>query len=428
MGVCIALTLQRSGRRVTVIERANPGDGASGHNAGIFSVGDCVPTAVPGVVRSVPGMLRDPLSPLAIRWSYLPRIAPWLIRFALAGGKRRVEEIAVALQSLTDRAISAYQPLLESLELADLALPGGALHAYRTDASFAAGEYGRDLRARRGVSFQVLDDAGIAELDPGLAGRFRHGVYQPGAWFTTDPRGFTGALAARFTERGGRLLRAEADGFEQRGGAVRAVLTDEGRVSAGGVVIAAGAWSRRLVRKLGIDVPLDTERGYGVHLPDPGVSLRLPILSGDYHFALAPAAGGIRLAGTDELAGLKAPPNFARADTLIKAARTVFPELRTDGAVRWMSYRPSLPDSLPVIGRVPGHTNAYLAFGHGHKGLTAAAITAELVEQLIDGRPTSVDLAPFSPRRFSHIGRWTRSADRARRRVVVEPPRSARRY
>jgi D-amino-acid dehydrogenase len=407
VGICAARYLQRTGRSVTIVERGAPGDGASGHNGGVFSVGNCVPVATPGVLKAVPGMLRDPLSPLAIRWSYLPRLAPWLLRFALSSRPRLVERASIALHSLIDRSLDAYELLIAGTAAEQHVRGGGLLYAYQEDAAFQGDRYGLDIRARRGIPFETLDDTNLADLDPNLAGRFRHGVYIPAARFTPDPRQFTLALADDFTVEGGTLLRADVHGFETRDGMVQAAVTSAGRLAANVVVVAAGAWSRRLARGLGVRVPLDTERGYGVELPDPNVRLNFPVISVDHHFGMTPSRAGLRLAGTDELGGLSAPPNFARADKLIQAARTVFPELRADGAREWINYRPSMPDSLPIIGRAPRYENAYLAFGHGHIGFTVAAITGKLIQELVDGKPPSVDLTPFRPTRFSP---WRREA------------------
>jgi D-amino-acid dehydrogenase len=229
-----------------------------------------------------------------------------------------------------------------------------------------------------------------------------------------DARDFTLALAESVVDRGGRLVRDEVVGFEKQRGEVTAVRTRTRQYAASAVVVAAGAWSRHLAADLGVRVPLDTERGYGVDLPDPGVTLRFPIVDMDHHFALSPSATGLRLAGTDELAGLEAPPNFARAEKLVRAARTLFPELRTEGGEQWMSYRPSMPDSLPVIGASPRYPNAHLAFGHGHIGFTLAAVTGQLVQELVEGKEPAVDLHPFRPTRF-RVGRSRPGLPRAGR-------------
>jgi glycine/D-amino acid oxidase-like deaminating enzyme len=410
VGICTALYLQRTGRTVTIVERHEPGAGASGHNGGIFAVDECVPTGTPEVIRSVPRMLRDPASPLSIQWRHLPRLGPWLGRFALASRSSRVEEIAGALQSLTAPAIGAYQPLVEGTDAADLIHQGGMVFAYQDADAFAASAPIRELRARHGVTFDVLDADGLAAFDPTLGGgQFSHGVHMREWRFTSDPGELGRRLVAQFVRAGGVVRCAEVGGFEQRGGRVEAVVTAHERIPAGSVVIAAGAWSHLLARQLGFHVPLTAERGYGVDLPLPSIQLRVPVLLADVHVGVRNHGTGIRLLGMDELAGVDAPPRFGLTDRLLRLARRAFPELRTDGANPWMHSRPSLPDSLPVIGPVPRVDNAFVAFGHGHKGLALAAITGQLVQQLADGQDPAVDLTPYRPTRFG----WRRQRQHA---------------
>jgi len=493
VGLCCAMHLLRRGYEVTVMDRGAPGNGASGHNAGLFSVGNCLPTSTPGVIRSVPRMLTDPHSPLAIRWRYLPRMLPWLLRFIASGRPAQVERASVAIAGLVKQALRAWEEVLPPGASEGVVINGGHLLGYGTDAVFAKAAFAIETRQRRGIDMRILDAEGVAGLAPILEGRFRHGVYIPrGPW--ADPRLLCAALTDLLVSEGGRRLSAEVTGFAQSDDRVTVVETADEKVAAdvvviaagawskhltrmlgfatpldtergygvdlpdpgvdlpfpiismdyhfamtplpGGrrlsaevtgfaqsddrvtvvetadekvaadvVVIAAGAWSKHLTRMLGFATPLDTERGYGVDLPDPGVDLPFPIISMDYHFAMTPLPGGLRLAGTDELAGLEAPPDFRRADRLVDATRLVFPELRTHGAERWMSYRPSHPDSLPVIGRAPRHTNVYLAYGHGHIGFTLAAITGEIVGQLVSNEDPALDPAPFRPTRFRILER-----------------------
>ncbi|HZC70649.1 MAG TPA: FAD-binding oxidoreductase [Jatrophihabitans sp.] len=404
VGVCTALHLQRTGRRVALIERDVPGAGASGHNGGVFNVGECVPTGTPGIVRSVPHMLRDPMSPLVIRYRDVPRLSPWLVRFALASRPQRVETIAKSLKSLTDRAMDGYEPLVRDTPAEKQIRTGGIVFAYCTEDAFRRDEFARDLRARNGQRFNVLDDVGVGQLDPALRGRFQRAVHMPEPRFTPDPQVFTETLANEFVAGGGTIVHADATGFERSFGRVDAVTTTIGPVAADQVVIAAGAWSRRLTRRLGLDVPLDVERGYGVVLPDPGISVAMPIIVTDYHVAFRSTPAGLQVSGVDELASVTAPPRFAVTERLIKGARTVFPEVRVESPIRWMHQRPSMPDSLPVIGRLPRSSNVVLAFGHGHKGLGLGGITGQLVSEIVDGQPPSVDLEPFRPTRF-RLGR-----------------------
>lgn len=404
VGLCSALHLQRRGYQVTIVDRGEPGNGASGHNAGLFSISNCIPTATPGVIRSIPKMLLNPSSPLAIRWRYLPKLAPWLVRFLAAGRPGRVEQISMTLAGLQEQALRALADLLVVPDSAAGLFAGGHLLAYGSEAAFKKAGRGIEMRLARGVSIEMLDAAGVARLHPVLEGRVNRGVLVPGSYYA-DPLVFVTALAARFTDRGGRWLPGVVRSFRIEGNRVVAVETDQGSLPASNVVIAAGAWSRPLVRTLGFDTPLDTERGYGVRIPDPGIELQGPLIYMDHHVGITPVPGGLMLAGTDELAGLHAPPDYRRAQILIKAARKLFPQMNTDGAEPWMSFRPSHPDSLPVIGRSPRQENVYLAYGHGHLGFTLGAITGELIGQLVDGEDTTVDLEPFQPSRFRMMGR-----------------------
>jgi D-amino-acid dehydrogenase len=394
-----ALYLQRDGHAVTVIDREGPGAGASRSSAGLISSASCVPIGTPGVLRRVPAMLRDPLAPLTIRWRYLPRLAPWLLRFVRASAPARVEAIADALASLVRVAIESYRPLLASAGAEALVRDDGVLYTYATDASFAAAQAGLDLRIRRGMTMEILTGDAVRELEPDLA-PVRHGVLFPRTLFTTDPHRLVEALAEAFVRDGGKLVRAEVSDVEPASGDRHVVRTRDGTHVTDAVVLAAGAWSRALAARLGAPVPLDTERGYVVMLPSPGVQVHRALISGDYHFAVTPMAAGLRLAGTVELAGLQAPPNPRRAERLIEGARRMFPRLDPAGATQWMGFRPSMPDSLPVIGRSPRHPSVFLAFGHGHLGLTFGAITGKLIAELVGGRPTTVDVTPYRADRF----------------------------
>ncbi|TMC55234.1 MAG: FAD-binding oxidoreductase [Chloroflexi bacterium] len=399
VGVSTALQLQRTGRSVMVIERGEVGDEASGHNGGMFS-DDCMPVGTPDVIRSLPHLLRDPESPLVLRMRYLPRLAPWMIRFALNSRPSRVEAISTALYSLMSRGLDAFRPLVAGTEAEAILKNRGHLYAYRRRDALDPDSFDLRLRQRRGVTYEILDDTAMARLSPAFAGRFEVGIYFPKAHWTADPQAFTQTLLASFVANGGRFERAEVRGFDTSDGRVLQVRTDNGAVATGAVVIAAGPWSRGLLRRLGSDVPLDVERGYGADLPDPGFKIDVPIVLADVHSALTPHRTGFRLAGYDELASIAAPADMRLPQRLIRSAQKVFPELRADGAAFWMRRRPATPDSLPVIGRAPRFPNAYLAFGHGHKGLCMGAITGKLVQQLMDGEPTTVDVAPFRPTRF----------------------------
>ena len=250
------------------------------------------------------------------------------------------------------------------------------------------------------MRFEILRDDEIRQLVPALAEAIKAGIFYPDVGHTVDPKRLVKALAEDLARGGASLQRARALGFDIGSDGVRAVVTDGGAIAADLVVVAAGAWSKPLAEALGSKVPLDTERGYHVTLPEPGIDPRLPVVSSELRFCVTPMAMGLRLAGTVEFAGLDAPPDPTRHQVMLKHAKRLYPGLNTTGASYWMGHRPSLPDSLPVIGRAPRHANAYLAFGHGHIGLTTAAITGRAIADQVAGRPPPFDLAPFRADRF----------------------------
>ncbi len=400
VGVCCAAWLQRDGCRVTVIDRDEPGRGASYGNAGMLQVDSCVPLATPGILGRVPAMLLDPLGPLAIRWGYLARLAPWLARFVAASRPARVEAIAIALASLLGRAAAAYGDLVAACGAEDLLRPTGTIFVYATEAGFEAARFGHDLRRRRGFANEELRDGEIRQLEPALSPDIKHAVFSPDCLLVADPLRLTQALAEAFVRAGGTILRETVTEIRIGAGGPSHVVTDAGIHDVDRLVLAAGAWSRRLARRLGARVPLDTERGYHLMLPEPGIELRMPIIAGERKFAITPMGGAIRLAGTVEFGGLHRAPDYRRARVMAGMAREIVPGLDPSGAVEWMGFRPSMPDSLPVIGPSPRHDKVFFAFGHGHSGLTLGAVTGSLIADLVMGRAPPIDLAPFRADRF----------------------------
>ncbi len=400
VGICCALQLQRDGHRVTVVDYQGPGEGTSRGNAAVIAGGACEPVAMPGILGRVPGMLTDPLGPLAIRWSYLPRLAPWLLRFIAASRPDRVEDISKALRELSLRCVAAFKPLTEAAKIGDMIRDTGWLSVYKTEASFKHARDEFELQERRGVKFDVLTGDQVRQMEPSLAPIFERGVYFPENSMTVNNFRLVQRLAEDFLARGGRLLNEKVIDVVAGPQGPSELVTERGRHPIEAIVVAAGAWSRELTRRLGHRVPLDTERGYHVMLPDPGVMPRMPIHIGDHGFVATPLEHGLRFAGTVELGGLQAAPNWNRADILLKHGRTIFPGLREGGLDRWMGYRPSFPDSLPVISGSPKMANAYFAFGHGHLGLSFAAITGKMIADLAAGRESGFDRRPY------RVDRW----------------------
>ncbi len=400
VGVVTALRLHREDWQVTLLDRGSPGEGTSFGNASVIAPDSVVPVSSPGLLRELPRLLSDPLGPLAIRWSYMPRLTPWLLRFVAAGRPERVEEASKALADLLGSSLEAHYELVDWVGARDMIRQRGWLTVAESPKVWDSYQPKLALQRKRGVDFTVLTGAELRQYEPALRPIFTAGVYFPKIAHVVENFRYVRLLAEAATQRGVVYQRCEVKGFDLADGKVTAVVTDAGRIACDAVVLAGGAWSKPLARQLGAKVPLDTERGYHMTLPNPGVDLRLPIASLDCGFVATPLESGLRLAGTDELGGLKLPPNWKRSEVLLTNAKRWFDGLNSEGGKRWMGFRPSMPDSLPVIGRSPKAANAVLAFGHGHLGLTLGPRTADLVADLLAGRESDISLAPFSATRF----------------------------
>jgi D-amino-acid dehydrogenase len=404
IGACAAAYLQRDGHAVTLIDHDEPGSGASSGNGGMLSGSSIIPVGMPGVAMKVPGWLMDSEGPLTIRWSYLPALAPWLWRFLRSATREKVELQASALRALLASSLENYAPIVADAGAQRLVRQQGTLYLYGSEQSWHNDARNTDIRRRNGVVLEDVIGAALRDLEPDLAPAFTHARLIRANGHTTDPRALVHALVAQAARRGASVLRERVKGFEHNGANVTAVVTDAGRHAAGRVVLACGAFSRSLALQLGDALPLDTERGYHVIVRDPEKGPRTPTLYVDGNFGSTPMDAGLRFTGTVELAGLEAPPNWRRADVLLSGGRRLYPGLLPEDDVnrvtRWMGYRPSMPDSLPVIGPASRFANAYYAFGHGHVGMCAGSTTGRVIADLISGRVPAVPLAPFSPRRF----------------------------
>jgi D-amino-acid dehydrogenase len=400
VGCSAALWLQRDAHDVTVVDRHGPGEGASKGNASVIATESCVPVATPGILWDVPKYLSDPLGPLVIRWSYLPKLAPWLWRFVGASSEAKVEAISIALRSLLAEALAAHKALASAAGCRDIIQETGWLGIYETDEKFRSAQWDLELQRRRGIKMEVLKAEEIRQFEPSLQPIYRHAVYYPEVAYALDNYRLVRTLAEDITRKGGHVVADDIVDFEVGADGPKAAIGRNGRYEFDAVVIAAGAWSRVLSAKLGETVPLETERGYHVTLPHATKRPRMPLYSGDHSFAVTPLDIGLRFAGTVELGGLDLPPNPARNEVLMKHGRRMFGALDERDRSDWMGFRPSMPDSKPVIDRGRRFNNAFFAFGHGHIGLTLGPITGKLVADLVSGRKPGIDLKPFAVDRF----------------------------
>ena len=401
VGMSAALYLQRDGHKVSVIDARSPGTLTSYGNAGGIVTGAVTPTSTPDLWKEIPTMLLDPASPIRLRWRYLPRLAPWLVRFLLAGRSTQVDRSAAALAPILAQANDAHRELAALAGVHDVLRPVGWLKVYETEAGFAGSALERRLMSRHSIKFEVLGSDELRQLEPHLAPRFVKGLFQPDSGFASYPWRLVDGYGRFFAQAGGELLHENVRSLEPRDGRGVRVRSERGIRDFDAVVVAAGAWSGRLAARLGDRVSLDTERGYHLNL-DPGEAgeLRRPVVFPERVFAMAPMQDGIRINSGIELAGLEAPPDFSRIYKILPHARAALPGLSDRVNREWMGYRPSTPDSVPVIGASPRCPSVVYAFGHGHLGLTLGPATGRLAASIVAGRPAGIDLAPYRPDRF----------------------------
>lgn len=398
VGVCCALHLQYVGHETTLIDPRAPGTATSFGNAGGIVSGSVVPNSTPALLRDIPRILIDRDSPVRLRWSYLPKIAPWLLRFLREGSDTRVRQIARALQPLVSRAYDAHREMIALSGADGIVRTVGWLKVYETEAGFAGTAYDREIMTANDVRFDVLNADEIHQLEPALARRFVKGLLQPDSAFVSSPYRLTLAYVVHFTRLGGTIVSDRVRGVRPTDRGVE-LDCERGFLPFDCVVIAAGAWSKQLARQLGDHVLLDTERGYHLNIDTP-TDLRRPVVFPEKGFVLAPMQDGLRLTSGVELAGLDAPPDFSPIRRLLPYAQQMLPGLSDKVTRQWMGYRPSTPDSLPVIGASPRAPRVYYAFGHQHLGLTLSAITGRLITALIGGLAPEVDLTPYRVGRF----------------------------
>ncbi|MGE0419592.1 MAG: NAD(P)/FAD-dependent oxidoreductase [Acetobacteraceae bacterium] len=408
VGAAAALELQRDGHRVTIVEPGDPGgeQAASYGNGTLLNPSSVIPMSSPGLWKKVPGYLADPLGPLTIRWSYLPRLVPWLWRFLKAGSTAaKVSAAARALQPLLADSPALHRQLSEEAGVPELMGRQGVLFAFPSRADFEAEGLSWRLRRENGTKWLELDEDELRQREPALDRRYKFALLVEENGQCRDPGAYVGALVRHAVAQGATLRRARATGFRIEGGRLRAVTTDQGEIACDKAVISAGARSRDLAAAAGDRVLLETERGYHVVIQDPGIEQRYPMMPSDGKMAFAMTTDGLRIGGQVELAGLEAAPNWKRAEVLLKFARKTYPGLPADLPLEkvkvWMGHRPSTPDGLPCIGPASGCADIVHAFGHGHVGLTAGPKTGQLVAEIVGGRAPSVDLRPYAASRFA---------------------------
>jgi len=400
IGICAAICLTEAGRNVTVFDRTGICEETSSGNAAAFAFSDVLPLAHKGMIRQLPKWLADPLGPLSIPPAYLPKLLPWLIRFWRAGAAGNYETSLATQAGMMKLAEAEWMGLLDRSGTRPMLREAGSLEFYESEAEFRASLPGWAARERFGIGFRHVEGEEMARLQPGLSPRFVKGTFVPGWKTVADPKLLGKALWAYAEGLGARFEKARIDRVAADRDGATLTLADGTARAARHLVIAAGAWSHLLARQLGDRIPLETERGYNTTLPKAAFDVKRQLIFSGHGFVITPLDTGLRVGGAVELGGIERPPNYARSKALLQKAQAFLPGLDPAGGREWMGFRPSLPDSLPVIGNAPASRSVTYAFGHGHLGLTQAAATGRLIRELVLGQAPPIDLAPFSPQRF----------------------------
>jgi D-amino-acid dehydrogenase len=403
VGTSTAAFLQRAGYQVTIVDRVPPGEGCSFGNAGGIAFSEVVPTIHGRIIAKIPGWLVDPLGPLTIRLSYLPKALPWFLAAARHATPGRVKAITEARAQLSLRAVSDLETLLDDAGTRDLLVKQDSLRVYDDEAQYRAEAGERAAKALHGYEMRRISGDEAREVEPALSRSVTSAAFHGGWYFVLNPERVVKSIAREVARNGGEILTDDVKALEKQNGRVVSLRLASGRVQpVDRLVICAGAYSHLLARELGDRVLLEAERGYHMVLPKPGVSLSRSITYARTPGAATPMEMGLRLAGTDEFAGLDAEPNWKRADKLWHVFKRVLPDLAApdETATRWMGRRPGTPDSLPVIGRASRHDNVWYGFGHGHMGLTWGPTTGRLISEQMSGSKSNTDMKAFAVERF----------------------------
>ena len=402
VGVSTGIWLQREGHDVILIEReAEAGEGTSFGNGGVLAASGVVPVTVPGLMAKAPKMLFSPNEPLFLKWGYLPRLAPWLMRYLGHGNVADVRRIASALHNVVGDSYEEHRALSAGTGAERYLLPGDYVFLYRDRAHYEGDAFGWGLRRDLGYTWDEMDRDDLMRYDPSFSAAAGFAVRLGDHGRVSDPGAYVKALAKHAVDQGARMIRATVTDFVRESGRVKGVRAGGETIACDAAVLATGAWSKTLGEKLGLSIPLETERGYHLELWEPSAMPRSPVMVASGKFVMTPMDGRLRLAGIVEFGGLEAPASAAPIRLLKRQLAEILPDLTWKEEREWLGHRPAPADSIPAIGEVPGAPGVYLGFGHHHIGLTGGPKTGEMLARLIAGKISNVDLEPYSPSRFT---------------------------
>lgn len=400
VGAASAIWLRRTGCEVTLIDKGTPGMGTSYGNGCILASCSVVPVTGPGLIRKAPGYLADPNFPLFMRWGYLPRLVPWLMRYMSHANEADSRRISQGLATIVGDSLDQHRALTAGTQAEKWVQSSNYSFVYKDRASFEADKFTWDLRREAGFVPEVVEGSEVQEREPILSPEMTLLAVMKDHGFILNPGNYVKDLVTVLEQMGGKFVQAEVKDFDLSGGQISAVDTDQGRFACDQAVLATGVWSKPLMRKLGITVPLEAERGYHVVYKSPSQVPNDPMMLSSGKFVATAMDQGLRCAGVVEFGGLDDRPSPGPLKLLRKKVQDVFPGLQASGEEEWLGFRPAPSDSLPLIGEV-GNTGVYPAFGHHHIGLTGGAKTGRLIADLITGRTPNADIRPFEPGRFA---------------------------
>ena len=401
VGISTGIHLLKAGWRVTLVDRKPPGSETSYGNAGVISRGSVLPVSYPGLLWDIPGIMMGRSRAVRIEPSAWLQMLGWAPAFLRNGTETRNRAIAVALNNLLVHAVPEHEALMEEAGATVRLTKAGWLKLFRTRQGFDGSAFDRSVMDDLGVDYALLDDDDIASLEPSLEPVYQRGIHVLGTASVDDPGAVCQAYARLFESMGGTVLEREAIGLSESAERAEVLLTDGETVSADAAVVAMGPWSAEILKTAGVRVPLFHERGYHRHYrPTGNAVLNRPVNDVEGAFVLAPMAAGIRLTCGVEIARRDAGPSTRLIDGVTPAAHEAFPLGQALDDQPWLGRRPSLPDSLPAIGRVRGRKHIWACFGHQHIGLTLGPVSGRLLAQMMTGLPTLTDPSPYDPARF----------------------------
>lgn len=401
VGVSTGIWLRRfCDAEVTIIDRLPPGEGTSHGNAGILAACAVVPVTTPGLVTKAPRMLMNPDFPLFLRWGYLPKLLPWLLKYLSNANDKDTRRIAKGIEVVVGDSVDQHKALVADTDAADWVTESDYSFGYKDRAAYEADSYTWALRREAGFEPVFTEGPALREREPNLSPDITLLASMKDHGFIRDPGGYVKTLAKVFEGLGGKILQTEIKDFELADGKVAAVLTSAGRQACDRAILATGVWSKPLMKKLGLSIPIETERGYHIIFKDATGGPSHPIMIASGKFVGTPMAAGLRCAGVVEFGGLDAGPSSNVLGLLRRQAKAAFPNLEYTEEIEWLGHRPAPADSLPLIGQVR-ETGIFTAFGHHHIGLTGGPKTGRITAGLVADQPTNTDIGAFDPMRFA---------------------------